>query len=64
MNSRFVMLMFETSDAESVEELQISCYGPVTWQASYCVAIIGVRMPRLNFFVAGAILLKHPLKNR
>ena len=21
-------------------------------------------MPRLNFFVAGAVLLKHPLKNR
>ena len=24
----------------------------------------GLRMPRLNFFVAGAVLLKHPLENR
>ena len=42
----------------------ISCHGTVTLQRSFRLAITGVRMPRLNFFVAGAILLKHPLKNR
>ena len=62
--SRFVMLMFEASDAESVEGLQISCHGNVTLQGSFRVAVTEVRMPRLNFFVAGAVLLKHPLKNR
>ena len=61
---RFVMSMFEASDAESVERLQISCHGSVTWQGSFCVAVTGVRMPRVNFFVAGTVLLKHPLKNR
>ena len=55
-----VMSMFEASDAETVEELQISCYGNVTLQGSFCVAFTGVRMPRLNFFMAGAILLKRP----
>ena len=30
--SRFVMSMFEASDAESVEGLQISCHGSVTLQ--------------------------------
>ena len=59
-----VMSMFEASGAESVEGLQISCYGHVTLQGSFRVAVAGVRMPRLNFFVAGAVLLKHPLKNR
>ena len=62
--SCFVTSMFEVSDAESVEGLQISCYGNVSLQGSFCVAITGVRMPRLNFFVAGAILLKRRLKNR
>ena len=62
--SRFVMSMFEASDAESVERLQISCHGRVTWQASYRVAVTGVRLPWLNFFVAGAMLLKHLFKNR
>ena len=62
--SRFVMSMFEASDAESVERLQISCHGSVTLQWSFRVALTGLRMPRLNFFVAGAILLKHPVKNR
>ena len=37
------------------------CY---TLQGSFRVAVTGVRMPRLNFFVAGAVLLKHPIKNR
>ena len=60
----FVMSMFEASDAESVEGLQISCQGSVFLQGSFCVAVTGLRMPRLNFFVAGAVLLKHPLKNR
>ena len=32
MISCFVMSMFEASDAESVEELQISCHGSVTLQ--------------------------------
>ena len=32
MNSCFVMSMFEASDAESVEGLQISCHGSVTLQ--------------------------------
>ena len=58
------MSMFQASDAESVEGLQISCHGSVTLQGSFCVAVPGVRLPRLNFFVAGAILLKHPLKHR
>ena len=62
--TRFVMSMFEASDAESVEGLQISCHGSVTLQRSFRVAVTGLRMPRLNFFVAGAILLKRPLKNR
>ena len=61
---RFEMSMFEASDAESVEGLQISSYGNVTLQGSFRVAVTGVRMPRLNFFSAGAILLKHPFKNR
>ena len=30
--SRFVMSMFEASDAESVEGLQISCHGSATLQ--------------------------------
>ena len=46
---RFVMSMVEASDAESVEGLQISCHGSVT--------VTGLRMPRLNFFVAGALLI-------
>ena len=64
MISCFVMSMFEASDAESVERLQISCHGSVTLQWWFRVAVTGVRMPRLNFFVAGAVLLKHPFKNR
>ena len=43
-----VMSMFEASDAESVEGLQISCYGNVTSQGSFRVAVTGVRMPRWN----------------
>ena len=62
--SRFVMSMFEASDAETVEGLQISCHGSVTWQRLFRVAVTGLRMPRLNFFVAGAVLLKHPIENR
>ena len=65
--SFFVMSMFEASDAESVEGLQISCHGrhgSVTLQRSFRVAVTGLGMPRLNFFVAGIILLKHSLKNR
>ena len=62
--SRFVMSMFEAFDAESVEGLQISCHGCVTLQWSFRVAVTGLGMPRLNFFVAGAILLKHPIENR
>ena len=59
----FVTSMFEASDAESVEGLQISCHGNVTLQGSFRAAVTGLRMPRLNFLVAGAILLKHSLKN-
>ena len=59
-----VMSMFEASDAESVEGLQISCCGNGTLQCSFRMAVTGVRMSDLNFFVAGAALLKHPLKNR
>ena len=55
---RFVMPMFEASDAESVEWLQISCHGGVTLQWSFRVAVTGLRMPRLNFFVAGAVLFE------
>ena len=62
--SCFVMSMFEASDAESVEGLPISCHGSVTLQGSFRVAVTGLRMPRLNFFVAGTVLLKHPLENR
>ena len=62
--SCFVMSMFEASDAESVGGLQISCHGSVTLQGPFRVAVTGLRMPRLNFFVAGAVLLKHPLENR
>ena len=62
--SCFGMSMFEGSDAESVEGLQISCDGSVTLQWSFRVVVTGLRMPRLNFFVAGAVLLKHPLENR
>ena len=61
--SCFAMSMFEASDAESVEGLQISCHGNVTLQGSFRVAVTRLRMPRLNFFVASAILLKHPLEN-
>ena len=41
MISRFATSMFEASDAESVEGLQIL-------QGSFRVAVRGVRMPRLN----------------
>ena len=58
------MSMCEGSDAESVEGLQISCHGSVTLQQSFRVAVTGLRMPRLNFCVAGAVLLKHPFENR
>ena len=61
--SGILFSMFEASDAESVQGLQISCYGHVTLRGSFRVAITGVRMPRRNFFLAGAIFLKHPLKN-
>ena len=60
--SCFAMLMFEASDAETVEGLEILCHGSVTLQWSFRVAVTGVRMPRLNFSVAGAALLKHSLK--
>ena len=59
-----VMSMFEADDAESVEGLQISRHGSVTLQGSFRMAVTGVRIPRLNFFVAGAVLLKYPLKHR
>ena len=62
--SGFGKSMFEAWDAESVEGLQISCYGNVTLQGSFRVAVTGVRMPRLRFFVAGAILLKRPFIKR
>ena len=62
--SCFAMWMFEAFGAEPVEGLQISCHENVTLQWSFRVAVTGLRMARLNFFVAGAILLKHALKNR
>ena len=62
--SCFVMSMFEASDAESVEGLQFSCHGSVTLQGSFRVAVTGLRVPRRTFFVAGAVLLKHPLEDR
>ena len=58
----FVMSMFEGSDAESLEGLQISCHGSVTLQGSFRVAVTGLFMPRLNLRVAGAVLLKHALQ--
>ena len=61
--SCFAISMFEAFDAESVEGLQILCHGSIILQGSFRVAATGVRMPRLNFFVAGAILLKHPIEN-
>ena len=39
-----VMSLFDASDAESVEGLQISSYGNVTWQGSIRAAVTGVRM--------------------
>ena len=42
------------------EGLQISSHGSVTLQRSFCVAVTWVRMPQLNCFVAGAMLLKQP----
>ena len=62
--SCFAMSMFEALDAESVEALQISCHGNLILPGSFRAAVTGVRMPRLNFFVVGAVLLKHPLENR
>ena len=50
--SCFAMSMVEASDAESVEGLQFSCHGSLTLQWSFRVAVTGLRMPRLNFFVA------------
>ena len=58
-NARFVMSFFEVSD----ERWSIFGYGNVKLKGSFRVAVTGVRMPRLNFFVAGAVLLKHSLKN-
>ena len=60
--SCFGKSIFEVCDAETVEGLQISCDGSVILQWSFRVAVTGLRMPRLNFFVAGTILLKHPLE--
>ena len=62
----FAKSMFEVSDAESVEGLQISCHGSVALQGSFRMAVTRLRVciPGLNFFVAGAILLKHPFQNR
>ena len=62
--SCFGKSMFEVCDAETVEGLQISCDGSVTLQWSFRVVVTGLRMPRLNFFVAGAILLKRSHKKR
>ena len=61
--SCFLMSMFEASDAESVEGLQISCHGNVILQRLFRVAVTGFCMCRRNFFVAGAVLLKDPFKN-
>ena len=50
-------LMFEeASDTEPVERLQNPCYGNVALQGSFRVAIAGVRVPRLHFSVARAVL--------
>ena len=51
------MWMCEASDAGSVEGLQSLCHGNGFQQRSFRVAVTGVRMPRLNFFVGGAILI-------
>ena len=48
--SRFVMSMFEASDAESVEGLQISGHGSVALQWSFRVAVTGVRMASAQLF--------------
>ena len=59
------MSVFEASDAESVEGPRVSCRRNVTYsRGSRRVAVTGVRVPRPNFFVAGAVLLKRPLQNR
>ena len=55
--SCFVMWMFEASDAEHVEVLQMSCHGNVAQGGSFRVAVTGLRMPRLKFFAARAILV-------
>ena len=60
----FVMSMFATSNAKSVEGLQILYYGNITLQESFRVVVTKLRIPRLNFFVTSAIFLKHSLKNR
>ena len=52
------MSVFEASDAESVEGF---CKFRVAEMLRAGI-ISGVRMPRPNFFVAGAMLLKHLLK--
>ena len=65
-NSCFVMSMFEASGAESVERLHSSRHGNIILRGSFRAAFIVIRlhMPRLNFFVAGAVHLKHFLTNR
>ena len=50
------------NDAFRVASAGISGFAKSMLEASG--AVTGVRMPRLNFLVAGAILLKHPRKNR
>ena len=61
---RFLRLMLQASGAESVEGLQSLDSRCVTLQGSCRVAVTGVRMPRLNFVLVGAVLLKHPHQNR
>ena len=51
--SRCLMSMFQASDAESMKGLQIACHGNVTLQRSFRVAVTGLRVHRLIFFVAG-----------
>ena len=50
-------MMLDVLDAECVERVQLLCSWRVNSQVSFRVAVSGLRMPRLIFFVADALLL-------
>ena len=49
---------FEVSDAQCVGRVQLLCCNNLSVEMSFRVAVTGLRMPRLIYFVASAMLPK------